>query len=459
MSKILNPVLNNQVRETPPLKLPNGVSTIYVNVDADRDLIVTLLQSFNNNETFEKIEVRQYTAGNGDQTFNFDKVGQDVILSLENVSGADCSFTRALLDFKDSALNINDVLSHTKLDTLNANILLLTQSMVNLQKQSPVYYRDLGDAYYAFCPEFTTSTTDNAEFVAFNPVNSGKTAYLYHISFSSKAPVLTEDYNVTVKMDKITDIVGGIDLTPFQKGNLNLGLDTQSGLILRTKPQSLSGVSRILNKRLEKNGDTNIISFQHEFIEIPPGHGVSFTVISTSSTVNMTFNLRYFEEAENAPQEIELRSIIPDVDPEGNSIRTGQSGLNVYTWEFTTSDETVYDLFTTSNNFTLADDENITKLYLASDEGQVNLLLNNIVVSTGGISVNAEGEMIFAPAMQDPTNPQANITLAPNTTYIFKSRTLFNDSDEMDADIRLAIVERYNGGLINLNYVSVVIAQ
>lgn len=129
MSKILNPVLNNQVRETPPLNLPDGVSTIYANVNADRDLIVTLLQSFDKNETFDKIEVRQYTAADGDKTFNFDKVGQDVILTLENVSGADCSFTRALLDFKYSNISssisseVSDAQTHIGLTSVQ-NILL-----------------------------------------------------------------------------------------------------------------------------------------------------------------------------------------------------------------------------------------------------------------------------------------------------------------------------------------------
>lgn len=463
INNIINPVKNGQTRDSRLFVFDNkGYSDITISVISDRNLTLVLHQSYNELE-FTQSEPVEYLAADGNKVFNFSKDGEIFFFTLTNTSGVDCVFTRAFADFTVSRTNINDLLTHNKLDTLNGNISALNQSLVNLQKQSPVYYRELGDAYYITSPEFNTSLTPLDELVIYNPVGSGKTIYLYHVSFFGNVDgASAATYNATVIAEKISNYNEGINVISSFKGNLNLGLQNDSVLEVVTKPTSITGQGRIFRKNINHSADSNIINYQREFLEIPPGLGVNFRVNSSSVDVSMNFNLRYFEEAEDAPDVIELLSIIPDVNPAGDPILTDQSGFSVYTWGFTTGNGTLYDLFSLTNSFTTGDDEKITTLYVASDTNQTNLLLNGIFVSTGGITVNdADGELLFAPNMADSTNPQGNITLQPNTSFEFKVTTTFNDNDAGAGgpDIQLAIVERDSGDVKPLQYLDVVTAQ
>lgn len=476
-TKITQPVANGKTKISSFLETASADATfIVVSVIADQPLILNVQQAYDE-DFFDSIGTEEYTDVGAESTFRFPRIGVKNFFTLSNTSGTDCTFTRAFAEFRnqtssnivsiDDVIDTNDDLSHTKLDTLNQNIQALNQSIIGLQKQSPVYYREEGDAYYVTSPEFNTSTTPVDELVIYNPAGSGKTIYLYQVSFFGNVVGASgATYNATVIAEKISNYDGGINIISSFKGNSNLSLQNDSVLEAVTKPSSVAGEGRIFRKNINHSADSNIINYQHEFLEIPPGLGVNFRVNASSTDVSMNFNLRYVEELSDAPPQLELRSIIPDVDPQGDPIRTDEAGLTEYTWEFTTTGATEYGLFSLTNNKVVADEERITTLYVSSDSGQTNVLDPSIFESVvGGISLGQDGaeyNLLFADDIVDGEVPQAVLTLLPNTAYEFKVRTLFNDNDEggpNDADIRLGIVPSNAAEALEFAYLNVAIAS
>lgn len=471
-SKITQPVANGKTKISSFLETASLDATfIVVSVIADQPLLLNVQQAYDE-DFFDSIGTQEYTDVGTESTFRFPRIGVKNFFTLSNSSGTDCTFTRAFAEFRNQTstnivsisdvIGTNDDISHTKLDILNGNIQALNQSIIGLQKQSPVFYRELGDAYYVTSPEFNTSTTPVDELVIYNPAGSGKTIYLYQVSFFGNVVGASgATYNATIVAAKISNYDGGINVISSFKGNSNLSLQNDSVLEIVTKPSSVAGQGRIFRKNINHSADSNIINYQHEFLEIPPGLGVNFRVNASSTDVSMNFNLRYFEELSDAPPippTIAFTSIIPDEDPQGLAIRTDEQGLNVYTWSFTTTDDTSYNLFTLTNAFTTGDNEKMTKLYEAGDTNETNLLNNTMFsTSTGGLTVVEDNNifnMLFEPSLSDPNTPQGTMELAPNTTFEFVMVTDFNDDDTVNPDIQLGIVSANELEIIALQYLS-----
>lgn len=156
---------------------------------------------------------------------------------------------------------------------------------------------------------------------------------------------------------------------------------------------------------------------------------------------------------------VELRSIIPDVDSEGEPLEIG-GGLKVYTWEFVTGEATQYDLYAATNDFVVGDNERIFTMYFANDFNETNILDPTNFFSKNqeqiGMSlVNDEYVITFSNSMSGES-PQAEITLNTNSTYNFKISTTFNDDDTVDPDVRFAITLAADPNALQLNYISVV---
>jgi hypothetical protein len=158
---------------------------------------------------------------------------------------------------------------------------------------------------------------------------------------------------------------------------------------------------------------------------------------------------------------VELRSIIPDTDPDGVPILVGE-GEQIYTWEFTTGVATQYDLYAQTNSVVVMDEERIIKMYLSSDVNETTILDPTMFFSKNQNEITLdlpEGEsdyVINFTASTTGATPQAEITLNQNTSYRFKVITQFNDNDESSADIRFAITPIGETSHLNLNYISVV---
>lgn len=156
---------------------------------------------------------------------------------------------------------------------------------------------------------------------------------------------------------------------------------------------------------------------------------------------------------------VELRSIIPDTDPSGTTGLLG-GGLTTFTWEFTTTTATQYDLYALTNGLVTGDDEKIFTMYLSNDVNETTILDPSIFFSKNEnqITMNlpaGESDYVinFSDSMSGET-AQAEITLQPNTTYTFKCSTTFNNDDNTNADIRFAITEALSTDSLGLNYVS-----
>lgn len=156
---------------------------------------------------------------------------------------------------------------------------------------------------------------------------------------------------------------------------------------------------------------------------------------------------------------VELRSIIPDQDTEGVAISIG-GGLKTYTWAFTTTTETQYDLYAATNGITTMDEEKIFTMYFADDSSETTILDPTMFLSKneGQINMTLQGSQYVINFTNEMlgTTPQADLTLLANTTYFFKISTIFNDDDTFSADVRFAITNIGTNNILQLNYISVV---
>lgn len=207
MSKILTAIPNNQTRESLPFKIPNGASTIYINVNADQNLTVKLFQSFDENITFDNIQTRDYLAANGDTTFNFEKLGADVIFSLENTSGTDCTFTRAFCDYKDSALpssvssEVSDAQTHSEL----SNVVAVLQAGISVNNTDFAFLSDINTTLNAGLNTSDSTTHNKLDTLI------GETETI--TQFLQSETVNVEDISVRDRLEEVNSNINVINTT------------------------------------------------------------------------------------------------------------------------------------------------------------------------------------------------------------------------------------------------------
>lgn len=186
---------------------------------------------------------------------------------------------------------INDNLNNT-----NSNLNIIKNDISNLNdiyiygiNKSPKFQRQSGTTYATFMKLSTSSSTNIISL--YNPVGSGKTAYIYNLiatiagSTTSKYARITyrtTNDNISSSGSAVTDIV-----------NLNFSLSNTTNMNIRTGVAQTS--NNFYSYMLHNTGRSSYTDFQNEFFEIK--EGIGFTVLADflNGTTDITVSIRWYE--------------------------------------------------------------------------------------------------------------------------------------------------------------------
>jgi len=214
------------------------------------------------------------------------------------------------------------------------NNTVISRATLDYMKESNVaYQREQGNVYSVTMEEHTATTNQQTQFVLYNPIESGKTIYMYELGISKEVSLNT---TLSVVMDAIQNYSGGAFLptitnlklkpatvinpieVPVGGGDVLLPLGGGKGggllpnqlipdLLLLPNDgsiaQALKGDAittsspRTINKiNMTGNGSASYLNFVESMIEIPSGTGVAIETKSSGNDVKYSINMKYIEK-------------------------------------------------------------------------------------------------------------------------------------------------------------------
>lgn len=150
-----------------------------------------------------------------------------------------------------------------------------------------VILRQAGKVFSA--TNFLTVINNSFQYVLFNPNNSGKQIYIIEIAVSIKN---SGNFTLICNLQQITGFSGGNSQVPV---NMNFGSNTVSIAQIHRNVTNVSNAKDFYNIQLDENGTSNFVKTFPEFINVPPGFGVSMLINNVEGNGNFCPVYRWFE--------------------------------------------------------------------------------------------------------------------------------------------------------------------